>query len=73
MQLIRGFHNLAHRAELEKGCVLSIGNFDGVHLGHQNVLARLIDKSLALNLPSVVMIFLHKNLAIFHKINRLQD
>ena len=57
MQLIRGFHNLAHRAELEKGCVLSIGNFDGVHLGHQNVLARLIDKSLALNLPSVVMIF----------------
>ena len=57
MQLIRGFHNLAHKAELEKGCVLSIGNFDGVHLGHQNVLARLIDKSLALNLPSVVMIF----------------
>lgn len=22
-----------------KGCVLSIGNFDGVHIGHQEILA----------------------------------
>lgn len=57
MQLIRGFHNLANHPELTKGCVLSIGNFDGVHFGHQNVLARLIDKGLALDLPSVVMTF----------------
>lgn len=57
MQLIRGFHNLAGSPELLNGCVLSIGNFDGVHFGHQNILARLIDKGLELNLPSVVMIF----------------
>lgn len=57
MQLIRGFHNLAKYSALNKGCVLSIGNFDGVHLGHQNILARLCDKSLELNLPSVVMVF----------------
>lgn len=57
MQLIRGFHNLANRPEFSKGCVLSIGNFDGVHFGHQNILARLIDKGLELDLPSVVMIF----------------
>ena len=25
--------------QIEKGCVLSIGNFDGVHLGHQAILA----------------------------------
>ena len=31
MQVIRGLHNL--RAE-HRGCVATIGNFDGVHLGH---------------------------------------
>lgn len=57
MQLIRGFHNLAKYGALNKGCVLSIGNFDGVHVGHQNILSRLCDKALELNLPSVVMLF----------------
>lgn len=57
MQLIRGFYNLANHATLANGCALSIGNFDGVHLGHQNILARLISKAAELNLPSVVMIF----------------
>src|SRR3712207_4680840 len=57
MRLIRGFHNLANISALNKGSVVSIGNFDGVHLGHQNILARLCDKALELNLPSVVMIF----------------
>ncbi|RGE47269.1 FMN adenylyltransferase [Mannheimia granulomatis] len=57
MQLIRGFHNLVKYGALNKGCVLSIGNFDGVHVGHQNILSRLCDKALELNLPSVVMLF----------------
>jgi riboflavin kinase/FMN adenylyltransferase len=38
MQLIRGLHNL--RPE-NKACVLSIGNFDGLHLGHQALLQEL--------------------------------
>lgn len=58
MQLIRGLHNLPSFAEqLKDGCVLTIGNFDGVHLGHQKVLDEVHEKSLALGLPSVVMIF----------------
>ncbi|MCK5818055.1 MAG: bifunctional riboflavin kinase/FAD synthetase [Psychromonas sp.] len=54
MELIRGIHNL--RAE-HKGCVLSIGNFDGVHLGHQLVLSRLSLQAKRMNLPSTVLIF----------------
>lgn len=57
MQLIRGIHNLANQSPLENGCVLAIGNFDGVHLGHQQILKRLKEKSRTLNVPSMVMIF----------------
>lgn len=54
MQLIRGLHNL--QAD-PRGCVVTIGNFDGVHLGHQEVLAQVADKAAELNLPSVLMTF----------------
>lgn len=36
---------------------LTIGNFDGVHLGHQAMLARLKDTANKLGLPACVMIF----------------
>lgn len=54
MQLVRGLHNLdkSHR-----GTVLTIGNFDGVHRGHQAILKRLQECALAHNLVSTVMIF----------------
>lgn len=57
MQLIRGIHHLTHQPQFAHGCVLAIGNFDGVHLGHQQILRRLRNKALQLGLPSVVMIF----------------
>jgi len=58
MQLIRGLHNLqCFQTELSQGCVLTIGNFDGVHLGHQQVLKAVDLKANELKLPSVVMIF----------------
>lgn len=37
--------------------VLTIGNFDGVHLGHQKLLIELQRQSKVLNLPSVVCTF----------------
>ena len=54
MQLIRGLHNLkpGHR-----GCVATIGNFDGVHLGHQAVIGQLADKGAELHLPTTVVVF----------------
>ncbi|KXS38115.1 MAG: riboflavin kinase / FMN adenylyltransferase [Halomonadaceae bacterium T82-2] len=54
MQLIRGLHNLkAHH----RGCVATIGNFDGVHRGHQAILDQLRDRARALALPVTVVIF----------------
>lgn len=54
MLLIRGLHNLrpGHR-----GCVATIGNFDGVHLGHQAVFAALSARARAMALPSLVILF----------------
>jgi riboflavin kinase/FMN adenylyltransferase len=54
MELIRGRHNLRRR---HHGCVATIGNFDGVHLGHQAVLAQLVDKAHQLGLPAVIVMF----------------
>ncbi len=54
MELVRGLHNLRER---HCGCALTIGNFDGVHLGHQAVLGRLAEKAAELRLPATVMIF----------------
>lgn len=54
MELIRGIHNL--RSE-HHGCVLTIGNFDGVHLGHQAVLAQVKAQARALGVAAAVMTF----------------
>lgn len=54
MQLVRGLHNL--RPE-HRGCVATIGNFDGVHLGHQSVFRHLMEKGGELNLPTTVVTF----------------
>ena len=54
MEIIRGLHNL--RAE-HRGCVLAIGNFDGVHLGHQALLDRLKAQAEATGQPMCVQSF----------------
>ncbi len=54
MELIRGLHNMRPR---HRGCVTTIGAFDGVHYGHQAVLQQLIDKGKELNLPTTVVVF----------------
>lgn len=54
MELIRGLHNLRPK---HRGCVATIGAFDGVHLGHQAVLGHLQQKAGELALPSTVIVF----------------
>ena len=62
MRLIRGLTNLKSlsqqdEAPLANGCVATIGNFDGVHLGHQTIIDQVHEKALELGVPSVVMVF----------------
>ncbi len=54
MQLVRGLQNLRPQ---HRGCVATIGNFDGVHRGHQAILARLRERADDLGVPSCVVIF----------------
>ena len=53
MRVFRGFH---HR-ELAPACALTIGNFDGVHRGHQAMLALLRNEARQRGVPSCVMTF----------------
>ena len=62
MKLIRGIHNLS---QAPHGCVLTIGNFDGVHRGHQALLQGLRAEGRARGLPVVVMIFEPQPLELF--------
>ncbi|MTW10993.1 bifunctional riboflavin kinase/FAD synthetase [Pseudoduganella eburnea] len=53
MKVFRGLPNAAARAP----CALTIGNFDGVHRGHQALLARVRAAADRLGLESAVMTF----------------
>src|SRR5476649_1540595 len=53
MKVFRGLPNAAARAP----CALTIGNFDGVHLGHQTLLGRVRAAASGLGLEAAVMTF----------------
>ncbi|MBE5251329.1 MAG: bifunctional riboflavin kinase/FAD synthetase [Enterobacterales bacterium endosymbiont of Blomia tropicalis] len=62
MKFIRGIHNLN---EQHRGCVLTIGNFDGVHRGHQALMSQLREEGRKRHLPVMVMLFEPQPLELF--------
>ncbi len=54
MQLVRGLQNLLPQ---HRGCVLTVGNYDGVHLGHQRIIAAVRARAIRLGVPSTVLVF----------------
>ncbi len=54
MELIRGLGDLKPR---HRGCAASIGNYDGVHLGHQHVLKQLVGHARERALQATVVVF----------------
>ena len=54
MEIIRGPGNLK---ESHRGSVVTIGNFDGVHTGHQAILKQVNDKASELGVPAMLICF----------------
>ena len=50
-------HHKASSFKSEKGTVVTIGTFDGVHIGHKAIIKRVIDKATKDNLESVLLTF----------------
>ena len=69
MKVARGFHNLRKAAGRaadgcptdsrpgDSGCVLTVGNYDGVHLGHQRMIRVLKERAAELGCASTVLVF----------------
>ena len=53
-KLIRSFYNIK---PAQQGGVLTIGNFDGVHRGHQQLIAQVVNKAAVWHVPAIVMTF----------------
>lgn len=60
-------HSLAAYRRPTKGLALAIGNFDGFHLGHQAVVAAMLDHARHRDLVPAVMIFEPQPLELFIK------
>lgn len=41
----------------QQGAVVTIGNFDGVHIGHEHLIAQTIESAKSLNAPSLLITF----------------
>ena len=54
MELIRGLTNLRPH---HRGCAVTVGGFDGLHLGHQSLIGRLHDAAARLSCPTMLVSF----------------
>ena len=52
------------QTDLPRGCVATIGNFDGMHVGHQQIVGGLVERARELGRPSAVITFHPHPLAI---------
>jgi len=62
MELVRGLDNFRHAATrtgrwADGGCVLTVGNFDGVHLGHQKMIDLLKQRAAEHRCVATVLVF----------------
>lgn len=53
-ELIRGLYNIKSH---QKGAVVTIGNFDGIHLGHKLLIDKLKEQAEKLSAPAIIITF----------------
>src|ERR1700739_4788470 len=54
MELVRGLNSFSQAL---RGCALTVGNYDGVHLGHQQMIRALKRRAAETGVPSTVLVF----------------
>lgn len=54
MELVRGLHNISN---CHRGCVLTVGNYDGVHLGHARMIGVLKARAAEMRSVATVLVF----------------
>jgi len=50
-------HDPLRQTDLPRGCVATIGNFDGMHIGHQAIVGGVVERARELGRPSAVITF----------------
>jgi len=50
-------HDPLRQTDLPRGCVATIGNFDGMHVGHQAIVRGVVERGRELGRPSAVITF----------------
>ena len=51
------FQDPLRQTDLPRGCVATIGNFDGMHVGHQQIVRGIVERGRELGRPSAVITF----------------
>jgi riboflavin kinase/FMN adenylyltransferase len=72
MKIVEATSSLAELAKLEKASVLTIGNFDGVHIGHQQILRAAKETAAERQTQLVVMTFEPHPLSVLHPQQKLE-
>ena len=54
MEVVRGIQNIPNHMQC---AVVTVGNFDGIHLGHQSIIRRVVEEARREKCPAVVISF----------------
>lgn len=63
---MRIYHSLSELPAAMPRTVAAIGNFDGVHRGHQEIIGRVLERARALNAQAIAMTFDPHPMALLH-------